>query len=133
MLVSILFTPSVEQVFEHVQQAAHKHHTYSFAEARQSVLSSVCLELVDLPDVKFTSAEVLEKIKRPIAQYLYSISPATSAALSSYLPLLTAFVFLFFCLVFLFTFCISFTLFHRKWRRFFAHPQNFFVSFLVVS
>ena len=90
LVASIKLTPSLAQVIKHVPQIAHKFHAYSVAEARQSVLSSVRLELAELPDVKRMSSDTLEELTRPIAQYYSSISPATSAALSSYMPLRTA-------------------------------------------
>ena len=91
-------------------------------------MSTVRLELSELPNVKRMSPETLAGLTRPIAKYYSSISPATSPALSSYLPTRTAV--LFFSLISvtlsLLTFCISFTLFRRQWTRLFAHPQRFF-------
>ena len=50
-----------------------------------------------------------------------------SAALSAYLPTRTAVCFsLLSITVSLLTFCVSFTLFHRQWRRLFSHPQQLF-------
>ena len=73
------------------------------------------------------SPETLADLTRPIAKYYSSISPATSAALSSYLPTRTAVLFsLISVTLSLLTFCISFTLFRRQWTRLFAHPQRFF-------
>ena len=89
LLASIQLT-SLEKIFQHVSQATHKFHTYSVAEARQSVLSSVRLELAELLNVKRVSSATLAALTRPIAQYYSSISLATSAALSSYLPTRTA-------------------------------------------
>ena len=105
LLASIQLTTSLEKIFQHVSQATHKFHTYSVAEARQSVLSSVRLELAELLNVKRVSSATLAALTRPIAQYYSSISPATSAALSSYLPTRTA---LCFSLISILTFCISF-------------------------
>ena len=89
-LASIKLTPFLEQIFQHVPQASPKFHTYCVAEARQSVLSSVLLELAELHNVKRMSSETLADISRPIAQYYSSISPATSAASSCDLPTSTA-------------------------------------------
>ena len=127
MLASIELTSSLEQVFKHVPQASSQFHLYSVAEARHSVLNSVRMELAELPDVKRMSSHTLEELTRPIAQYYSSISPATSAALSSYLPTRTAILFSLTSITLsLLTFCISFTLFRRQWHRLFAHPQRFF-------
>ena len=126
LLATIKLTPSLDQIFKQVPNATHKFHTYSIAEARQSVLSTVRLELAELPNVKRMSPETLADLTRPIAHYHSSISPATSAALSSYLPtrmvVLSSLVSV---TLFLLAFCISFTLLRRQWTRMFAHPQRF--------
>ena len=127
LIASIQLTPSLDQVFKHVLPASSQFHVYSVAEARQSVLNSVRMELAENPDVKRTSPEALDQLTKPIADYYSSISPATSAALSAYLPTRTAVCFsLLSITVSLLTFCVSFTLFHRQWRRLFSHPQQFF-------
>ena len=126
-IASIQLTPSLDQVFEHVPSFSSQFHVYSVAEARQSVLNSVRMELAELPNVKRMSPEALDQLTKPIADYYSSISPATSAALSAYLPTRTAV-----CLsllsitVSLLTFCVSFTLFRQQWRHLFSHPQQFF-------
>ena len=127
LIASIQLTPSLDQVFKHVPPTSSEFNVYSIAEARQSVLNSVRMELAELPDVQRMSSETLEELTRPIAQYYSSISPATSAALSSYLPTRTAILFSLTSITFsLLTFCVSFTLFRRQWRRLFSHPQQFF-------
>ena len=126
-IASIQLTPSLDQVFKHVPSASSQFHVYSVAEARQSVLNSVRMELAEIPDVKRMSPEALDQLTKPIADYFSSISPATSAALSAYLPTRTAVCFsLLSITVSLLTFCVSFTLFRRQWRRLFSHPQQFF-------
>ena len=127
LIASIQLTPSLDQVFKHVPPASSQFHVYSVAEARQSVLNSVRMELAEIPDVKRMSPEALDQLTKPIADYYSSISPATSAALSAYLPTRTAVCFsLLSITVSLLTFCVSFTLFRRQWRRLFSHPQQFF-------
>ena len=85
------------------------------------------MELAEIPDVKRMSPEALDQLTKPIADYNSSISPATSAALSAYLPTRTAVCFsLLSITVSLLTFCLSFTLFRRQGRRLFSHPQQFF-------
>ena len=127
LIASIQLTPSLDQVFKHVPPASSQFHVYSVAEARQSVLNSVRMELAEIPDVKRMSPEALDQLTKPIADYYSSISPATSAALSAYLPTRTAVCFsLLSVTVSLLTFCVSFTLFRRQWRRLFSHPQQFF-------
>ena len=85
------------------------------------------MELAEIPDVKRMSPEALDQLTKPIADNYSSISPATSAALSAYLPTRTAVCSsLLSIIVSLLTFCVSFTLFRRQWRRLFSHPQQFF-------
>ena len=126
-LAKIQLTFSLDQIFQHVPRTTSNFHTYSVTDARHSVLSSVLLELAELPAVKTMSSESLAALTRPIAQYYSSISPATSAALSFYLPTRTAICFSVVSITtFLLTFNISFTLFRRQWKRLFAHPQRSF-------
>ena len=127
LMASIQLTPSLDQVFKHVPPASSQFHVCSVAEARQSVLISVRMELAEIPDVKRMSPAALDQLTKPIADYYSFISPATSAALSAYLPTLTAVCFsLLSITVSLLTFCVSLTLFRRQWRRLFSHPQQFF-------
>ena len=120
-------TPCLDQVFKHVPPASSQFYAYSVAEARHSVLNSVRMELAEIPDVKRMSPEALDHLTKPIADYYSSISPTTSAALSACLPTRTAVCFsLLSNTVSLLTFCVSFTLFRRQWRRLFSHPQQFF-------
>ena len=90
LIASIQLTPSLDQVFKHVPSASSQFHVYSVAEARQSVLNSVRMELAEIPDVERMSPEALDQLTKRIADYYSSISPATSAALSAYLPTRTA-------------------------------------------
>ena len=70
--------------------------------------------------------ETLEKLTQPIATYYSAVSPATSAALESYLPIRTAILMSTLSITMsLLKFSICFTLFRRQWRRFFTHPQFF--------
>ena len=73
LLATIELTPSLDQIFKQIPNATHKFHTYSIAEARQSVLSTVCLELAKLPNVKRMSPETLADLTCPIAKYYSSI------------------------------------------------------------
>ena len=133
LLATIELTPSLDQIFKQVPNASDKFHTYSIAEARQSVLSTVLLELAEPPNVKRMSPETLADLIRPIAKYCSSISPATSAALSSYLPTRTAVLFsLISVTLSLLTFCFSFTLFRRQWTRLFPIHSASSTERLVV-
>ena len=127
LIASIQLTPSLDQVFKHVPPASSQFHVYSVAEARQSLLKSVRMKLAEIPDVKCMSTEALDQLTKPIADYYSPISPATSAALSAYLPTRTAVCFSLLSITASFlTFCVSFTLFRRQWHRLFSHPQQFF-------
>ena len=120
-------TPSLDQILKHVPSASSYIHVYLVAEARQSVLNSVRMELAEVPDVKRMTPEALDQLTKPIAAYYSSTSPATSAALSAYLPTLTVVCFsLMSVAVSLLTVCASLTLFRRQWRRLFSNPQQFF-------
>ena len=132
---SIQLAPSLDQVFKHVPSASSQLHVYSVAEARQSVLNSVRMELAGIPDVKRTLPEALGQLTKPIADYYSSISPATSAALSAYLPTRTAVCFSLLSITMsLITSCVSFTLFRRQWRRLLSHPQEHLaVSFTLLT
>ena len=115
VIASIQLTPSLDQVFNNVPPASRQFHVYSVAKTRQSVLNSVCMDLAEILDVKRMSPEALGQLTKPIADYYSSISPATSAALSAYLPTRTAVCFsLLSITVSLLTFCVSFTLFRRQ-------------------
>ena len=127
LIASIQLTPSLDQVFKHVPPASSQFHVYSVAEARQSVLNIVRMDLTEIPDIKRMSPEALDQLTKPIADYYSSIFPATSAALSAYLPTRTVVCFSLLSInVSLLTFCVSFTLFRRQWCRLFSHPQQFF-------
>ena len=120
---------SLAKVFQHVPLSNHFFHAYSLGEARHSILSSVRMELAELPYVERMSVESIDRLAAPIAQYYSSISPATSQALESYLPFRTAVLFSTVSITLsLLTFTISFTLFRCQWKRLFLHPHNFFNS-----
>ena len=126
---TIELIPSLEQVFKHVPQSNHVFHTYSLGEARYSFLSSVRMELAELPDVRRMSIDAIDQLAHQIAQYYSSISPATSQALELYLPFRTAVLFSTVSITLsLLTFTINFTLFRRQWKRLFLHPHKFFKS-----
>ena len=126
LIASVQLTSSLDQVFKHVPPASSQFHVYSVDEACQSVLNSVRIELAEIPDAKRMSLKALDQLTKPIASYYSSISPAASAALSAFLPTRTAVCFsLLSIIVSLLTFCLSFALFRRQWRRLFSHPQQF--------
>ena len=126
---TIQLVPSLAKVFQHVPHSSHVFHAYSLGEARHSIISSVRMDLAELPDVQRMSVESIHRVAAPIAQYYSSISPATSQALESYLPFCTAVLFSTVSITLsLLTSTISFTLFRRQWKRLFLHPHKFFKS-----
>ena len=126
---TIELIPSLEQVFKHVPQCSHVFHAYYLGEACHSVLSSVRMELAELPDVPRMSTDSIDQLAHLIEQYYSSISPAPSQALESYLPFRTAVLFSTVSVTLsLLTFTISFTLFRRQWKRLFLQPHKFFKS-----
>ena len=120
------FLSSIElnQVFAHVPAiGSAEFQAYCTSEARQSVLGSLRMELAELPDVQHMSPETLDQLTESIAKYYSSISPATSAALQSYLPTRTAFLRSSLSITMsISTFSKSFTLFRRHWQRLFTNP-----------
>ena len=115
LIASIQLTPSLDQVFKHVPPASSQFHVHLVDEAHQSVLNSVRMGLAEIADLKRMSLEALDQLTKPIATCYSSISPATSAALSAYLPTRTVVCFsLLSITVSLLTFCVSFTLFRRQ-------------------
>ena len=122
---------SLDQVFRHLSQASSRFHVYSIAEARQSALNSVRMELAELPEVQRISLVSSDELTRPIAQYYASTSPATSAALSSYLPTTTPVLVSLTSITISFsTFCVSYTLFRRQCHGLFSQPLQ--LSLLVT-
>ena len=57
---TIELIPSIEQVFKHVPQSDHVFHAYSLGEARHSVISSVPMELAELPDKRRMSIDSID-------------------------------------------------------------------------
>ena len=125
LLASIQLTPPFEQFVQHVRQATHNLLRYSLDEACQSILSSVCLDLAELSNVKRMSSDTVVELTRTIAQCQSSIPQTTSAALFSCLPTRTAVRFYLISIALsVLTLCIGFTLFLRQWRRLFTHPET---------
>ena len=70
----IELVPTLARVFQHVPHSNHVLHAYSLGEALHSILSSVHMELAELPDVQTMSVESVDRLEAPIAQYYSSIS-----------------------------------------------------------
>ena len=87
VITSIQLIHSLDHVFKHVPPAYSQFHVYCVAEAHQSVLNSVRIELADIPDVKPMSLEALDQLIKPLAECYFFISPVTSAALTAFFHL----------------------------------------------
>ena len=115
------------QVFKQFPPASSQIYVPFAPESRQSLLNSVRTELLEFGDFKRMSLETLVQLIKPAAEFYSSFLPATSAALSSYLPTCTTAC----CAVVsirvsFFPFSVIFDLFHRQWRCLFSHSQLFF-------
>ena len=70
LLAPIELTPPLEQIFPHVSSISGSDlQAYSAGEARQSILGSLRMQLAEMPDVHRMSAETLDKLTKPIANY----------------------------------------------------------------
>ena len=124
---TIRLIPSLAKIFQHVPHSNHVFYAYSAGKARHSILSSVRMELAELPDVQRMSVESIDRLVERIAHCYSSFFLATSQALESYLPFWTAVLFSIASITLsLLTFTISFTLFRRQWKRPFLRPHKFF-------
>ena len=100
---------------------------YSLSEVRKSVLTSVCMELAELPEVHTKDFDKLKEVAEPISHYYASIPPATSKALEGYMQTKSALCLALLSMtISLISFSISFTLFGRQWKQFITHPQRSF-------
>ena len=64
---------SLEQVFKHIPQPEHIFNAFPLSGARHCVLSSVRMELAELPDVRRSSVDSIDQLTHSIAQYYSSI------------------------------------------------------------
>ena len=120
-------TPSLQIVFESLPTPSAEFNVYSHSEVRKSFLTSVRMELAELPEVHTIDFHRLKEVAEPISHYYASIPPTTSKALEGYIQTKRAL-----CLVLLsmtissISFSISFTFFTRQWNQFVTHPQRIF-------
>ena len=99
---------------------------YSHSKVRKSVLTSVRMELAELPEVHTMVFDKLKEVAEPISHYYASIPPATSKALEGYMQTSALCLTLLSMTISLISFSISFTLFRRQGNQFITHPQRFF-------
>ena len=120
-------TPSLQKVFASSPPPSAEFNIYSHGEVRKSVLTSVRMQLAELPEVPTMDFDKLKEIAEPISHYYASIPPATSKALERYMQTKSALCLALLSMtISLISFSISFTLFRRQWKQFVTHPQLFF-------
>ena len=125
-VATVQLTPSLQKIFGNLPPPSAEFNMYSHSEVRKSVLTSVRMELAELPEVHTMDFGKLKDVE-PISHYYASIPPTTSKAFEAYMQTKSAL-----CLVLLsmtislISFSISFTLFRRQKKQFITHPQRFF-------
>ena len=126
-VAKVQLTPSLQKVFESLPPPSAEFNMYSHSEVRKSVLTSVRMELAELPEVHTMDFDRLKEVAEPISHYYASIPPATSKALEGYMQTKSALCLALLSMtISLISFSISFTLFRRQWKQFITHPQRFF-------
>ena len=100
---------------------------FSHSEVRKSVLTSVRMELAELPEIHTMDFDKLEEVAEPISRYYASIPPATSKAFERYMQTKSALCLALLSMtISLISSSISCTLFRRQWKQFITHSQRFF-------
>ena len=126
-VAGVKLTPSLQRVFGSLPAPNAEFNMYSHSEVRNSVLTSVGMELAELPEVHTVGFDKLEEVPEPISHYYVSMPPAASKALGGYLQTKNALCSPFLSMtISLISFTISFTLFIRQWKQFITHPQRLF-------
>ena len=85
----VQLTPSLQKVFESLPPLNAEFNVYAHCEVRKSVLTSVRIELAELPKVHTVDFDKLEEVSEPIFHYYTPIPPVTSK-LSKYMCRLKA-------------------------------------------
>ena len=123
----VQLTPALQRVFESIPPTGAALNMYSHSEVRQSVLTSVRMELAELPEVHSMDFDKLKEVAEPISQYYGSIPPATNKPLEGYMQTKSAMCLSLLSMTFsLNSFTVSFFLFKRQWKQFITQPQRFF-------
>ena len=126
-IAKVQLTPSLQKVFESSPPPRVEFDMYSHSEVRKSVLTSVRMELAELPKVHTMDFDELKEVAESISHYYASIPLATSKALEGYMQTKSALcIALLSMTISLISFIISFTLFRCQWKQFITHPQHFF-------
>ena len=119
-------SPSLQRVFESSPPPSAEFNKGAHSNVRKSVLTSVRMELAELPEVHTMDFDKIKDVAEPISHYYASIPPATSKALEGYMQTKSALCLTLLSMtVFLICFTVKFTLFRRQCKQFITHPQRF--------
>ena len=117
----------VEKDFESFPPPSAALNLYCHSQVRKSVLTSVRMELAQLPKVPTLDFDKFKEVTKYIFHYHASNPPATNKALAGYTQTKSALCLaLLFMSISLISLSISFTFFRRQWKQFITHPQRFF-------
>ena len=123
-IATIKLAPPLNQVFQNVPLDRLNFPSYSIGAARKSILESVQLELIEIPDVRRMDPKTLQKLTEPIVANYTSLNPATRAALDNFVPAKTSFLTSSGSIILsLFFFILNFPLFHRQTRALCCAPR----------
>ena len=108
----VQLTPSLQRLFESLPSPSAEFNMYSHSEVRKSVLTSVRMELAELPEVHTMGFDQPKEVAELISHYYASIPPATSEALEGFMQTRSALCLALLSMtVSLISFTVSFTLF----------------------
>ena len=126
-VVKVQKTPSLQELFEFWPPPKVEFNMHSHSEVCKFVLTRVCMELADLPEVLTMNFDKRKKVTEPITRYCASFPPTTSSALERYMQIKRAL-----CLallpqiISLISFSVICNLFRRQWKQLITLPQRFF-------
>ena len=85
VVARVQLAPSLQKIFESLPPASAEFNIYSQCEVRKSVLTSVRMQLAELPEVHSMDLDKLKEVVEPISHYYTSILTATIKALEGYM------------------------------------------------
>ena len=77
----VQLTPSLQRAFESIPPPSAEFNMYSHSDVSKSVLTSVRMEVAELPEAHIMDIDEIKQVAEPISHYYASIPPATSKAL----------------------------------------------------
>ena len=84
-VAKVQLTALLQKFFELLPPPSAEFNMYFHSEVLKSVLTSVHMELAELPEVHSMAFDKPKQIAEPISHYCASIPPATSKALEGYM------------------------------------------------